>query len=131
VTNISSQFFTSDIPDWGCAVTGIQAFESIMALPSGKPADNSKRLACLSLMWEMSPMSSDLSQVKTPVLFGLGAKDRRVPSTEGLQFRDSLSNFGVVTKTLWYPEDCHPLDSVKTYSDFAVNWAIWIKKYSS
>ncbi|OQS07589.1 acylamino-acid-releasing enzyme [Thraustotheca clavata] len=132
VTNIASQIFTSDIPDWGLAVTGIGAFESLLATSTVQPVyDNANRLACLARMWEMSPMSNDLTKVKTPVLFGLGAKDLRVPSTEGLQLNDSLSHHGCKTRVLWYPEDCHPLDSVKTYADFAVNWALWLHEHGN
>jgi acylaminoacyl-peptidase len=139
VTNISSQFFTSDIPDWGCAVTGIRRFESITAFQSEsqkihqdkKPLTPEERLGVLARMWEMSPMANDLSKVQAPVLLGIGAKDRRVPTTEGLQFRDSIEAFGVETKLLWYPEDCHPLDSFQAYADFAVNWALWLLKHGN
>ncbi|KDO26962.1 hypothetical protein SPRG_07675 [Saprolegnia parasitica CBS 223.65] len=133
VTNVVSQIFTSDIPDWGLAVTGLGAFESLVATAAVTPTvgDNGNRLACLARMWEMSPMANGLTKVSTPVLFGLGAKDLRVPPTEGLQLNDSLSHHGVETRVLWYPEDCHPLDSVKTYADFAVNWALWLHAHSA
>ncbi|OQR87773.1 acylamino-acid-releasing enzyme [Achlya hypogyna] len=133
VTNVVSQIFTSDIPDWGLAVSGLGAFESLVATSAVVPTvgDNNNRLACLARMWEMSPMSNDLSKVTTPVLLGLGAKDLRVPPTEGLQLNDSLQHHGVKTRVLWYPEDCHPLDSVKTYADFAVNWALWLHAHQA
>ncbi|KAF0700557.1 Aste57867_8893 [Aphanomyces stellatus] len=126
VTNLTSQFFTSDIPDWGCAVSGVAAFESVGALD----VPQAKRSAIVARMWDLSPMANDLTRVKTPVLLGIGGKDRRVPPEQGLQFFHSLQRHGGTARVLWYPDDCHPLDSVKAYSDFAVNWALWLDQYN-
>uniref|UniRef100_K3XAI9 Acylamino-acid-releasing enzyme n=2 Tax=Globisporangium ultimum (strain ATCC 200006 / CBS 805.95 / DAOM BR144) TaxID=431595 RepID=K3XAI9_GLOUD len=137
VSNIASMFYATDIPDWTLAATGVQRFESITSsqklqhshaeLPALTPE---VRLAILAKFWQHSPVSNDLSKVSTPVLFGIGGKDRRVPPPQGLELRDSLSAYGVETRTLWYPEDCHPLDTLQAYGDFAVNWALWVTQHN-
>ncbi|GMF33067.1 unnamed protein product [Phytophthora lilii] len=137
VTNMSSVFYTSDIQDWGLACAGIQRFESIH---TSQKLQNSKdelsvltpeaRLAILSKLWQHSPVSNDLSKVTTPSLFGLGGKDKRVPPNQGLEYRATISSYGVPTQLLWYPKDSHPLSFVEASSDFAVNWGLWLLKYN-
>ncbi|RHY86632.1 hypothetical protein DYB37_009611 [Aphanomyces astaci] len=129
VTNIASLFFTSDIPDWGCAVTGVAAFESI-ATNSAVVTSSTDRTATVARFWELSPMANDLAAIQAPVLLGLGAKDRRVPPTQGLQFFHSLQHHGRTVRVQWYPDDCHPLDSVKAYADFAVQWGLWLLQHN-
>jgi acylaminoacyl-peptidase len=128
VVNLVSQFYTSDIPDWGCAVAGIASFDAISF--EVKSHVEATRAAIVARLWEMSPMAHDLSRVVTPVLFGIGAKDVRVPPSEGLQLYTALQHHGCPSKVLWYPEDSHPLDSVKTYADFMVHWALWLHAYN-
>ncbi|TYZ60580.1 hypothetical protein PybrP1_002010 [[Pythium] brassicae (nom. inval.)] len=137
VSNIASMFYLTDIPDWTLGATGVKRFESIhttqelqrghATLPALSP---DARLAILSKLWLHSPVSNDLSKVRTPVLFGIGGKDRRVPPTQGLELRDTLSSYGVETRTLWYPEDNHPLDTLQAYGDFSVNWALWVLQHN-
>lgn len=137
VTNLSSVFYTSDIQDWGLACAGIQRFESIhtsQKLQNSKdklpPLSPDARLAILSKLWQHSPVSNDLSKVTTPSLFGLGGKDKRVPPNQGLEYRATISSYGVPTQLLWYPEDSHPLGSVEAFGDFAVNWGLWLLKHN-
>lgn len=139
VTNITSQFFTSDIPDWGLAVTGVARFDAVhttLALQKQHkektlaPLTPEARAAILAKWWQHSPMSNDLAKVSTPVLFGIGGKDRRVPPTQGIEFRDALRSLGVETRTLWYPEDCHPLGTLQAFGDFSVNWGAWLLQHT-
>ena len=136
VTNIASQLVTSDIPEWGCSVSGLDsvsfaAFPKYFGEPTLDSGANTAELAeIFKYVFSMSPMGNDLLQIKTPILFGLGAKDRRVPSTEGLQFQKALSALGVQTKVLWYPQDNHPLSSVEAYGDFAVRATLWLLEHS-
>ncbi|KAG3106961.1 hypothetical protein PI124_g12269 [Phytophthora idaei] len=138
VTNMSSVFYTSDIQDWGLACAGIQRFESIhtsQELQNSKdklpPLSPEARLAILSKLWQHSPVSNDLSKVTTPSLFGLGGKDKRVPPNQGLEYRATISSYGVPTQFLWYPEDSHPLGSVEAFGDFSVNWGLWLLKHNT
>ncbi|KAG3026812.1 hypothetical protein PC121_g8041 [Phytophthora cactorum] len=138
VTNMSSVFYTSDIQDWGLACAGIQRFESIhtsQELQNSKdklpPLSPEARLAILSKLWQHSPVSNDLSKVTTPSLFGLGGKDKRVPPNQGLEYRATISSYGVPTQLLWYPEDSHPLGSVEAFGDFSVNWGLWLLKHNT
>ncbi|KAG7381350.1 hypothetical protein PHYPSEUDO_006195 [Phytophthora pseudosyringae] len=137
VTNMSSVFYTSDIQDWGLACAGIQRFESIhtsQKLQNSKdelpPLTPEARLAILSKLWLHSPVSNDLSKVTTPALFGLGGKDKRVPPSQGLEYRATIASYGVPTQLLWYPEDSHPLGSVEAFGDFSVNWGLWLLKHN-
>lgn len=136
VTNLVSLFLTSDIPDWTCAVSGLNSL-LYATFPSYFPnamtpvpvQNNANLSGCLQYLLSLSPMGNNLSTIKTSILFGLGEKDRRVPPTEGLQFHKALSALGVESKVLWYPEDCHPLASIDAYGDFAV-WSIhWILQH--
>nr|CCA27333.1 acylaminoacidreleasing enzyme putative [Albugo laibachii Nc14] len=135
VTNLSSVFFTSDIPEWGLAVSGVRQFESILTTQRLKQTGfasltRTERWAILKRLWDISSMSLDLDRIKTPTLFGLGGKDRRVPPTQGLQLSDSLRALGVEIKVLWYPDVCHSLDSIEAYGDFSVQWALWLLKHN-
>lgn len=138
VANIASMFYTTDIPDWILAAVGVQRFESIhstRALQEGKeklPALTPEvRLAILNKFWQHSPVGNDLSKVSTPVLYGLGGKDRRVPPNQGLEYHNTIKHHGVETRLLWYPDDSHPLDSVQAYGDFAINWGLWVLDHNN
>ena len=87
-------------------------------------------MAILSKLWQHSPVSNDLSKVTTPALFGLGGKDKRVPPSQGLEYRAILASYNVSTRLLWYPDDCHPLGSEEAFGDFSVNWGLWLLKYN-
>ncbi|CEG49113.1 acylamino-acid-releasing enzyme [Plasmopara halstedii] len=137
VTNMASLFYTSDIPEWGLACAGIQRFEYIHTsqklqnsssnLP---PLTSEARLAILSKLWQHSPVSNDLTRVRTPTLFGLGGKDKRVPPNQGLEFRATIASYNVPTQLLWYPNDSHPLGSVEAFGDFSVNWGLWVIRHN-
>ena len=146
VTNIASLVMTSDIPDWAVAVTGLthvafahppllikhpSATNQVKVDKEEEEEEEEKKMMIpvlrdsLTHMFALSPMNNRLCQIKTPVLFGLGALDQRVPPTEGLQFEKTLRSLGVRTRVLWYPQDCHPLDSMEAFGDFFVNLALW------
>ena len=48
--------------------------------------------------------------VKAPVLMLVGAKDRRVPPSQGISYYHTLKSQGVTTKMLVFPEDVHAID---------------------
>lgn len=52
--------------------------------------------------------------MQAPLLFVLGAKDRRVPMADGLQFVSALKAQGSPTRLLTFPEDTHALDKPQT-----------------
>lgn len=135
VTNLLSQFVTSDIPDWGCAVAGLPhlAFHQ----DTKELEKNAKKLDiatnamthAASYLLSLSPMGNLHSELETPVIMGLGALDRRVPPTEGLQFAKAIQATGVPVKVLWYPKDCHALSSIEAYRDFTLQSIDWMQKY--
>ena len=133
VTNVATQFFTSDIPLWGCAVSGVTdlAFAVQPEYSDVTTASYSETPLASSLMHflAVSPMGNDLTCIKTPIIFGLGGKDRRVPATEGLQMYKCLKALGVPTSVLWYPNDGHPLSSPEAYGDYAVRSLDWLLQY--
>jgi acylaminoacyl-peptidase len=51
-----------------------------------------------------------VDKVKTPTLMLLGAKDRRVPYSQGLEYYHILRSNGVKAKILVFPEDTHAID---------------------
>ena len=78
-----------------------------------------------------------LAQVSAPVLMMLGAKDRRVPPLDGLQYltalrgrpADSPAGPPPATRLIVFPEDSHGLDKPQTEFEQWVNTAAWLKQY--
>eukprot|EP00615_Pteridomonas_danica_P004735 CAMPEP_0114370038 /NCGR_PEP_ID=MMETSP0101-20121206/32172_1 /TAXON_ID=38822 ORGANISM="Pteridomonas danica, Strain PT" /NCGR_SAMPLE_ID=MMETSP0101 /ASSEMBLY_ACC=CAM_ASM_000211 /LENGTH=464 /DNA_ID=CAMNT_0001521291 /DNA_START=274 /DNA_END=1665 /DNA_ORIENTATION=- len=102
VINMASMCGISDIPDW-CSIEalgiGQYDFDQFNAVPPES----------LKIMFEKSPIAH-VDKVKAPTLIALGAKDRRVPSSQGVEYYHILKARGIQTRLLVYPEDCHPID---------------------
>lgn len=69
--------------------------------------------------------------VTAPVLLLLGAKDRRVPKENGIEYYYALKARGVPTQCLLYPEDNHALDKPATEVDSWVNIALWLQTHAA
>ncbi|KAL8265639.1 hypothetical protein R6Q59_002983 [Mikania micrantha] len=120
VCNLALMVGTSDIPDWCFVETfGTQGLSSYTEAPSPQ---------LLSFFHEKSPIAH-ISKVKTPTLFLLGAKDLRVPVTNGLQFARALKENGVTVKVIVFPEDIHPINRPQSDFESLVNIGVWFKKY--
>ncbi|KFK39589.1 hypothetical protein AALP_AA3G264000 [Arabis alpina] len=118
VCNLALMVGISDIPDW-CFFEAYGDLNNFTEAPS---ADD------LSRFHQMSPISY-VSKVKTPTLFLLGAKDLRVPMSNGLQYARALKEKGVEVKVLVFPNDSHPLDRPQTTFESFLNIGCWFKKY--
>ncbi|KAG9470447.1 hypothetical protein GDO78_017783 [Eleutherodactylus coqui] len=117
VINIPAMAGCTDIPDW-CHVESGLTF-SYEALPEATQWGD---------MLNRSPIIY-VSKVKTPVLLMLGAEDRRVPNTQGLEYYKALRAHGVEARLLWYPGNNHALSKVDAESDSFMNIALWILKH--
>ncbi|CBJ49173.1 conserved unknown protein [Ectocarpus siliculosus] len=121
VTNIASMVTVSDIPDWcyvealGCGKYNFDAFKT----PTAED---------LHEMWKASPVAH-IDGVVAPTLVALGAKDRRVPHSQGLEWFHALRSRGVKTKLLVYPEDVHAIDMPASEADQWLNIVGWLKKH--
>lgn len=117
VTNISSMFTLSDIPDWcKIEVLGLGSYEWDDFIPPN--ADQ------LVKMYNASPVSH-LPSITAPTLLLLGGKDLRVPLRQGVEFYHALKANLVTTKMKIYPEDTHALSKAATEGDHwieIVNW---------
>lgn len=121
VTNIASMVTVSDIPDW-CYVEALGCGKydwDVFRPPSPEE---------LIKMWKASPVAH-IKDVVAPTLVALGAKDRRVPQSQGLEWYHSLKSKGVETKLLVYPEDVHAIDNPASEADQWLNIVGWLKKY--
>jgi len=121
VTNIASMVGVTDIRDW-CFVEalGHTAYDfNRYQIPT---ADD------LAKMWLCSPVAH-AHKVKAPTLLCVGAKDRRVPCSQSIEFYNILKSQGVETKMLWYPEDVHAIDILKSDADEWVNVMDWLNKH--
>ncbi|XP_075688118.1 acylamino-acid-releasing enzyme [Rhinoderma darwinii] len=117
VINIPAMAGSTDIPDW-CHVESGLTF-SYEALPAAAQWGD---------MLNKSPIIY-VSKVKTPVLLMLGAEDRRVPNTQGLEYYKALRAHGVEARLLWYPGNNHGLSKVDAESDGFMNIALWILRH--
>ncbi|CAM0872109.1 unnamed protein product [Alopecurus aequalis] len=122
VCNLTLMVGTTDIPEW-CflEVYGKEAKNCFTESPSPDT---------LTQFYQKSPISH-ISKVKTPTLFLLGAKDLRVPVSNGLQYSRALKERGVETKTIVFPEDIHGLDKPRSDFESFLNIGVWFKKYTS
>jgi dipeptidyl aminopeptidase/acylaminoacyl peptidase len=62
----------------------------------------------LSKMYACSPVLH-AAAAQAPTLIALGAKDRRVPFSQGMEWYHSLKSRGISAKLLCYPEDVHAI----------------------
>lgn len=63
----------------------------------------------LDQMLKKSPVSH-VNNIITPTLICLGLKDRRVPSSQGLELYHLLRARGVVSRLMTFPDDVHAID---------------------
>ncbi|KAL4590504.1 hypothetical protein LXL04_003435 [Taraxacum kok-saghyz] len=118
VCNIALMVGTTDIPEW-CFVESFGTVNDYTEAPSPE---------LLKLFHDKSPISH-LPKVKTPTLFLLGAKDLRVPVSNGLQFARALKEKGVEVKVIVFPEDIHAISRPQSDFESFVNIGVWFKKY--
>ncbi|XP_050219092.1 acylamino-acid-releasing enzyme-like [Mercurialis annua] len=121
VCNFASMVNTTDIPDW-CFVEnyGIEGKNKYTEAPS---------INDLTLFYSKSPISH-ISKVKTPTIFLIGAKDLRVPMSDGLQYARALKEKGVDVKILIFPDDVHAITRPRSDFESFLNIGVWFKKYS-
>lgn len=120
VCNIGLMVGTSDIPDW-CYVEayGSQGKSFFTEAPSAEH---------ISVLMSKSPISH-ISKVKTPILFLLGAKDLRVPVSNGMQYARALKEKGGEVKIIVFPEDIHGIDKPQSDFESFLNIGVWFRKY--
>eukprot|EP01029_Cantina_marsupialis_P023675 TRINITY_DN596227_c0_g1_i1.p1 TRINITY_DN596227_c0_g1~~TRINITY_DN596227_c0_g1_i1.p1 ORF type:complete len:772 (+),score=227.55 TRINITY_DN596227_c0_g1_i1:12-2327(+) len=119
VLDLPSLLGVSDLPDWVWA----EAFGYVPNMENPMPtAEQLTRLMKLSCR-------NEIDQIKTPTLLLAGGKDKRVPHSQSLTYHKLLKAKGVDVRTLFYPEDSHPLSGVSTAGDDDLNAAQFLLKY--
>ena len=119
VIDMSNMVGVSDIPDWCYCEAGVDYNVYRPPTPSA---------AGITAMLDKSPIRY-IDQVKCPVLMLIGAKDLRVPPSQGLRYVRYLKSRGVPCSLRVYPEDCHPLSSVPVSADSLAHVHLWFKKH--
>lgn len=93
VTNVPSMAMVSDITDWcvveACGVKGSDMGENNPDVLYNFGSYDSPNTSQLAKMYNCSPIRH-VQNVSAPVLMLLGAKDRRVPVSQGLEFYHNL-----------------------------------------
>lgn len=120
VCNLTSMVGTSDIPDWCYVETyGKDGKGAYTEAPTTKD---------LNAFYYASPISH-ISKVKAPVLFLLGAKDLRVPVSNGLQYARALREKGVEVKVIIFPNDVHGIERPQSDFESFLNIGVWFKRF--
>ena len=121
VCDLTAMIHLTDIPDWCFVESGLG-----MAKAVPKPAlEDVARLA------EVSP-SRYLGNVRAPLLFHLGAKDRRVPPDDGKRYAEALRarmDDGPEVRMVLFPEDNHALDRAKTEFEQWITTVWWMRRH--
>jgi acylaminoacyl-peptidase len=124
VCNLSLMVGVSDISDW----CWIEAFGS----EEGKKRTNAvPKPDDLAHLYSVSPIAH-VDKVKGAMLFLLGAKDRRVPIVDGLQYVAALRVQGASEaarkpRVINFPEDGHGLEKPQSEFENWINAAWWLK----
>lgn len=121
VTNIPGMLTVTDIPDW-CFVEslGVDSYDfSKFDIPTD---------AQLLQMKACSPVAH-VNKVVAPTLICLGAKDRRVPHSQGIEFFHLLRSRGITTKLVSFPEDEHAIDKPMSEGNHWFSIVCWIDQH--
>lgn len=113
VVNIASMVGCTDIPDWAFTEAGLEFNPAVVA--TSEMYDE---------MLKRSPVVN-VDRIKTPVMLMVGGKDRRVPTSQGLELKKALEARNAPLRVLWYPDCSHPLDEVKSEADGFINIIKW------
>ncbi|KAL8429111.1 hypothetical protein Efla_003164 [Eimeria flavescens] len=114
VTYVPAMYAASDIPDFVFPESCRESF-AYRKMPSKES---------LVKMQHLSP-TEYVGAVEAPVLLAVGAKDLRVPPSQGLLYWKLLNAHGKKNRLLWYPNDNHSLDRPATDADYWANTGAW------
>ena len=120
VTNIASMAGVTDIPDW-CFVETPGLGGAAYAEPASA--------AALAAMQAASPIAH-VDAVTAPVLLMLGARDRRVPPSNGMQYYHALRARGKPARLLVFPEDEHGLSKPRTELESYVTMLAFLREHN-
>ncbi|KDR18399.1 acylamino-acid-releasing enzyme-like isoform X2 [Zootermopsis nevadensis] len=118
VIDLPAMCAISDIPDWVAVETAVPY----------KRADEMD-LTALEKMRKCSPITY-VSSVVAPTLLLIGSKDRRVPSSQAINYYYSLKANNIKTKLLLY-EDNHSLRQTPHEMDFLINSVLWFLEHTA
>lgn len=135
VTDLPGMLSTTDIIDW-CYLEALGPTDAYQYLfrPDTDPANPFGRERVytpmpsdqhLSVLRSVSPIIH-VGAVKAPTLMLIGAKDRRVPQSQGISYYHTLRSLGVTTKMLVFPEDVHAIDRPQSEAEQWVAIAEWL-----
>jgi len=124
----------TDIPDWCFVeVLGAAAMDLFSNPKDGGGGGGGFGAAVatpaqLAAMWSASPVRF-VDTVACPTLVALGARDLRVPPSQGVEWHYALKARGVPTRLLIYPDDSHPIDRPASEADHWCNVVLWINAH--
>eukprot|EP00698_Gefionella_okellyi_P002962 TRINITY_DN12801_c0_g1_i1.p1 TRINITY_DN12801_c0_g1~~TRINITY_DN12801_c0_g1_i1.p1 ORF type:complete len:714 (+),score=180.38 TRINITY_DN12801_c0_g1_i1:51-2144(+) len=117
VTNLFAMKAGTDIPDWCDVETTGEAFTTTTSEVQ------------LQALYKASPVAL-VDRVKTPCLMMIGAKDRRVPPFQAMEYYRALKAQNVPCRMLIYPDCPHAIASAGSEADAWVNGALWLDQHS-
>jgi acylaminoacyl-peptidase len=119
VTDVATMVGVSDIPDWCFVETAGLGISAYTEVPTAE---------LLAAMRSISPIAH-IEAVRAPVLMLLGAKDRRVPPSNGMAYAHALRQYGKAVRVLVFPEDEHPLSKPRTELESYINIVDWLRTF--
>ena len=120
VIDMPSMAGVTDIPDWCFTECGLEYNASAARREYGPDV--------LANLFRASPISR-VADVCAPTLVLIGAKDLRVPPSQGIIWHNTLRARGITTSVRWYPGECHPLMGVECEADTFISVLLWFKQF--
>ncbi|XP_069703712.1 acylamino-acid-releasing enzyme-like isoform X2 [Periplaneta americana] len=117
VVDVSAMVSITDIPDW----TAVESGFSFTKIDNINMTEFEKMKKCSPICY--------VSNVTAPTLLSIGTKDKRVPSSQGINYYYSLKANNVKTKLLLY-DDCHPLSQGPVEMDNLINAVLWFIEHN-
>ena len=85
--------------------------------------------AAMSTLYNASPIAH-VSTIEAPIYLMIGAKDKRVPPSQGQSLYNELNCMGNKNVRMNVYDDCHPLSKVAVHSNVMLNAVVFYNEFN-